>query len=135
MAQPAAAADRPPDYAELAQEMMALLRQQNLVLASPEKFFAPLVDEITARLTSPRRRAPPSADYETIQRALGRLPSGEIVRTLTEEELRARARAIREERMTVAQRQREQEALIEEELRLARMKAAEISEGGEAEGS
>lgn len=37
--------------------------------------------------------------------------------------------------MTVAQRQREQEALIEEELRLARMKAAEISEGGEAEGS
>jgi hypothetical protein len=39
----------PPDYHVLTQEMMALLRQQNSLLSSPEKFFAPIVDMIDAR--------------------------------------------------------------------------------------
>src|ERR1700681_2112362 len=38
-----------PDYQTLAQEMMSLLRQQNSLLSSPEKFFAPIVDLIEVR--------------------------------------------------------------------------------------
>jgi hypothetical protein len=38
-----------PDYNAAIQEMMALLRQQNAVLSSPEKFFAPIVEMLNRR--------------------------------------------------------------------------------------
>ena len=132
-AQPAAA-DQPPDYAELAQEMMALLRQQNLVLASPEKFFAPLVDELTERLSTwpPRRRVPSPRDYENIPTATAAIttPSEQMLRALEEERFK-RADALREV-LHGAEREREREAQMKEEIRLARI--AQLSKGGQSEG-
>jgi hypothetical protein len=43
------AAPAAPDLQAVAQEMMALLRQQNSLLSSPDKFFTPLVEMLEAR--------------------------------------------------------------------------------------
>src|SRR5215208_6189460 len=43
------AAPPAPDFGEIAAEMMAMLRQQNAILASPEKLFQPIMDALDQR--------------------------------------------------------------------------------------
>lgn len=50
------------------EQLLALARQQNLMLSSPEKFFAPYVRELAHALraeTSPRNYSPPSYGFVT----------------------------------------------------------------------
>ncbi len=44
------------DVNAVIEEMMVLLRQQNTLLSSPEKFFAPVVDMLEQRNAAASRR-------------------------------------------------------------------------------
>jgi hypothetical protein len=62
-AKPAAAT---PDWSTIAQEMMALLKQQNAILSAPEKFLSPVLEMLEPMLIS----IPASAGRTAVLRAL-----------------------------------------------------------------
>jgi TIR domain len=72
-----------PDYPQAIQEMMALLRQQNSLLSSPEKLLAPIIDSIDQRVDERMRlsilQMPPGTGKSRLARILFEAKSAKSV--------------------------------------------------------